>query len=75
MMPCQPMMVMGPERVLRVAMSDTYTALTWCSTPTTKWGVAWDIILVTTKWEGRYGTPYQLLLNEEVGVGHHVSYY
>ena len=27
MMPCQPMMVMGPERVLRVAMSDTYTEL------------------------------------------------
>ena len=37
MMPCQPMTMMGPERVLRVAMSDTYTALTWCSTPTTKW--------------------------------------
>ena len=32
-MPHQPMMVTSPERVLKVAVLNTYTVLTWCPMP------------------------------------------
>ena len=56
-MPRQPMMVMRWERVIKVAMSDTYTALTWCPTPPPHLVVTDKMSHATSSFSSRRGTP------------------
>ena len=56
-MPHQLMMVMRRERVIKVAMLDTYTALTWCPTPPPHLVVTDKMSRATSSFSSRRGTP------------------